>query len=159
MASENYRPGQRADGSPDHEHGPNGFDLHALSGNLCRCTGYRPIRDAAWALGDPDGADPLAVRRTRPATGPATTRLADDVGEFVRPATLDEALRLLAEHPDATVLAGATDLGVEANLRGARPAYVVAVDRLPELREVTTTGTVEIGAALTLSEVERALDG
>src|SRR3954447_4025885 len=111
MAAEYYRPGRRADGSPDHEHGPNGFDLHALSGNLCRCTGYRPIRDAAWALGDPDGADPLAVRRTRPAPGPATTRLADDVGEFVRPATLDEALRLLAEHPDATVLAGATDLG------------------------------------------------
>ena len=46
----------------DHEHGPNGFDLHALSGNLCRCTGYRPIRDAAYALGDP-----APTTRCRPA--------------------------------------------------------------------------------------------
>ena len=95
-------------------------------------------------------------RRPRPRSPPA---LADGVGEFVRPADLAEALALLAEHPDATVLAGATDLGVEVNLRGARPAYVVAVDRLPELREVSAGDPVEIGAALTLSEVERALDG
>ncbi|HEU5038231.1 MAG TPA: FAD binding domain-containing protein [Nocardioides sp.] len=158
MAAEYYRPGRRANGHADHEHGPNGFDLHALSGNLCRCTGYRPIRDAAWALGDPDVADPLAVRRAQPAPGPAPTRLADEVGEFVRPASLDEALGLLAEHPDATVLAGATDVGVEVNLRGSRPAHVVAIDRLPELRHLTRD-PLEIGAALTLSEVERGLGG
>ncbi|MGY2701812.1 xanthine dehydrogenase small subunit [Nocardioides sp. HB32] len=158
MAAEYYRAGRRANGRADHEHGPNGFDLHALSGNLCRCTGYRPIRDAAWALGDPDVADPLAVRRTSPAPAPAATRLADGVGEFVRPASLAEVLGLLAGHPDATVLAGATDVGVEVNLRGARPAYVVAVDRLPELRAVSLD-PIEIGAGLTLSEVERALDG
>ena len=56
--------GHGADGTPPtHEHGPNGFDLHALSGNLCRCTGYRPIRDAAYALG--------RARRRRPAGRPA----------------------------------------------------------------------------------------
>ena len=54
MAAEYYRPGRGAmNGHQDDEHGPNGFDLHALSGNLCRCTGYRPIRDAAYALGQP----------------------------------------------------------------------------------------------------------
>jgi xanthine dehydrogenase small subunit len=160
MAAEFYRAGRHANGHPDHEHGPNGFDLHALSGNLCRCTGYRPIRDAAWALGDPVPGDPLAERRSAAAPAAAATRVTDAAGEFVRPVDLDEALRLLVDHPDATVLAGATDLGVEVNLRGARPAYVVAVDRLPELREVSDTAArVEIGAALTLSEVERALDG
>lgn len=146
MAAEFYRPGR------------DGFDLHALSGNLCRCTGYRPIRDAAEALGAADADDPLAARCARPAPAPAATRLTDGAGEFARPTSLPEALALLAEHPDATVLAGATDLGVEGNLRGARPAYVVAIDRLPELRTLSAE-PLEIGAALTLSEVERGLGG
>lgn len=149
MAAEFYRPGR------------DGFDVHALSGNLCRCTGYRPIRDAAEALGAPAADDPLAARCSAPAPTPVPTRLSDDAGEFVRPGSLSEALALLAEHPGATVLAGATDLGVEGNLRGARPAYVVAVDRLPELRALATgpLEALEIGAALTLSEVERGLGG
>ena len=52
------------------EHGPNGFDLHALSGNLCRCTGYRPIRDAAYALGQPESGDPFLARQAEPAPRP-----------------------------------------------------------------------------------------
>ena len=145
MAAEYYR--------PDREEGPDGFDLHAIAGNLCRCTGYRPIRDAARALEAPLPADPLAERQGRPAPDAVRTR----VEGFARPADLGEALALLAEHPDAVVVAGSTDWGVEANLRGRRASYVVAVDRLPELREVSTDGHVEIGAALTLTEVEAAL--
>ena len=145
MAAEYYR--------PDRQAGPDGFDLHAIAGNLCRCTGYRPIRDAACALGTAPTTDPLAERQGGPAPAVAATR----VDGFARPADLAEALALLAEHPDATVVAGATDWGVEANLRGSRASYVVAVDRLPELRGLSTDGVVEIGAALTLSEVETAL--
>jgi xanthine dehydrogenase small subunit len=150
MAAEYYR--------PDRDPGPDGFDLHAIAGNLCRCTGYRPIRDAARALGPAPATDALATRQGSPAPGPAPTRL----DGFARPADLAEALALLAEHPDATVVAGSTDWGVEANLRGTRASYVVAVDRLPELRGLSTDGAgldnaVEIGAALTLSEVEAAL--
>jgi xanthine dehydrogenase small subunit len=145
MAAEYYR--------PDRGEGPDGFDLHAIAGNLCRCTGYRPIRDAARALDAPAPADPLAERQARPAPDAVRTR----VEGFARPADLGEALALLAEHPDAVVVAGSTDWGVEANLRGRRAPYVVAVDRLPELREVSTDGPVEIGAALTLTEVEAAL--
>src|SRR5699024_10272844 len=132
MAAEFYRPERAGDGSADH--GPNGFDLHALSGNLCRCTGYRPIRDAAYALEDPAGDDPLADRRTRPAPPARATRLAAGDREFVRPATLHELLDLLTEDPEAAVVAGATDVGVELNLRHARPRRLVAVDRLTELR-------------------------
>ncbi len=150
MAAEFYRRGR----------GETGFDLHALSGNLCRCTGYRPIRDAALALGPPRDGDPLADRRARPAPAPVSTRLDGPAGGFARPADLAEALDLLAGHPDATVVAGATDWGVEVNLRGERAAYTVAIDRLPELRGISSSpDVIEIGAGLTLSEVEAALDG
>jgi xanthine dehydrogenase small subunit len=151
---------QAADGSHDHEHGPNGFDLHALSGNLCRCTGYRPIRDAAYALGVPEADDPLADRRARPAPAPAHTRLSGQGGDFVRPADLAEALELLAERPDARLVAGSTDWSVEVNLRGVRAPLTVVIDRLPELRELTwSEDALEIGAALSLSELERRLNG
>jgi xanthine dehydrogenase small subunit len=144
----------------DAEHGANGFDLHALSGNLCRCTGYRPIRDAAYALGEAPADDPFAVRREQPAPAAATTRLSADGAEFVRPADLAEALQILAEHPEATLVAGSTDIGVEVNLRGSRPVLVVAIDRLPELRILTVDEhEIRIGAGLTLTEIERTLDG
>jgi xanthine dehydrogenase small subunit len=170
MAAEYYRP-DRAPADPttnghggdpagsQGEHGPNGFDLHALSGNLCRCTGYRPIRDAAYALDAPPGDDGLAARCAGPAPAVVATRVRTGEAEFARPADLAEALQLLAGR-EATVIAGCTDWGVEVNLRGARAPFVVAVDRLPELRTISVDDRqIEIGAALTLSEAERLLDG
>ncbi len=159
MAAEFYR-ADRSPGEPDDEHGPNGFDLHALGGNLCRCTGYRPIRDAAWALGHPDADDALASRLAAPAPGVVATRIAAGDGGFARPTDLAEALALLAERPDAVVVAGSTDWGVEVNLRGRRAPYVVAVERLPELRGFgVADDAVTLGAALTLTELERLLAG
>lgn len=159
MAAEYYRPDRTPDGA-DTEHGPNGFDLHALSGNLCRCTGYRPIRDAAYALGTPAAGDSLAVRCGAPATDASATELTEDGHTFVRPATLSEALGVLAKHSDGVLVAGCTDWGVEVNLRGRRAGVAVAIDRLPELRElVIGDDAVELGAALTLTEIERRLDG
>lgn len=147
MAAEYYRPGRGVDGDE-------GFDMHSLSGNLCRCTGYRPIKDAALALGMPAAGDPLAERCHRPAPGPVVTRALD----FVRPADLAEALHLRAG--GAQVVAGSTDWSVEVNLRGARAPRCVAVDHLPELRELTIGDDhVSVGAALNLSDVERRLAG
>ncbi len=147
-------------GATDHEHGPNGFDLHALSGNLCRCTGYRPIRDAAYALGQPDGSDPLVARLAHPAPDAVPTHLDDGVHEYVRPATLADALHLLQGDRKTLLVAGSTDWGVAANLLMARSPVLVAIDRLEELRQLDETEDhVEIGAALTLTEIERRLDG
>ncbi len=154
------RPRVPANGHADAEHGPNGFDLHALSGNLCRCTGYRPIRDAAYALGEPADSDELAARLRQPAPAPVPTRLSRDGLTFTRPATLAEAVELLHERPETVLIAGCTDHGVEVNIRGKRAESVLAIERLPELRNLTVDADwIEIGAALSLTEIERQLEG
>ncbi len=167
MAAEYYRPDRMPvasadehDHELDHEHGPNGFDLHSLSGNLCRCTGYRPIRDAAYALGEPDADDPFAGRCLAAPPALTSTRQEGPTGVYVRPTSLAAALDLYAAHPQAVLVAGSTDWGVEVNIRGARAPFAIGIDRLPELRTLDVgEDVIEIGAALTLSEIERRLDG
>ncbi len=143
------------------ELGANGFDLHALSGNLCRCTGYRPIRDAAYALPTaPAQGDLLAERRSAPAPVSRPLKIDHPDGSFVRPADLAEALAYLKEEPNAILLGGGTDWGVEVAVRFQRTPLTIALSALEELKSFNISGDVaEIGAGLTLSEMERRLDG
>jgi xanthine dehydrogenase small subunit len=131
---------------PDRE-GP--CDTRALAGNLCRCTGYRPIRDAALALG-PAPDDRFRARLGRPA--PSIVSLA--ATGFSRPAHVEACVGLLARHPDATIVAGGTDLGVDANLRGQRWRHLISIEAIGEMREIIDAGDeVRIGAAATLAEI------
>jgi xanthine dehydrogenase small subunit len=127
-------------------------DPLAMGGNLCRCTGYRPIRDAAYAVVDaPRG--PFRDRLDLPA--PALEPFSVD--GFSRPSTLDDCVAILHSHPDAMLIAGCTDLGVESNLRLKRWPHLVSVEGIPELHEWSDSdGSVRIGAALPLSDMARA---
>src|SRR5580658_6324431 len=80
LFAEQYRPGRI---------GP--CDAHALGGNLCRCTGYRPIRDAALSLGAATD-DRFLHRLSRPAPALTAMSYVSPDGAFSRPGTLDECL-------------------------------------------------------------------
>jgi xanthine dehydrogenase small subunit len=143
LFAEYHRPGRTGSCNP-----------HSMGGNLCRCTGYRPLRDAALELGAPPD-DEFQRRLRHPAPPVNAFSLPNSEFAFERPASLADCLALLRAHPEACLVAGATDLAVEANLRGRRWPLLVSVEALPELRMFRdAAGEVEIGAALTLSEIE-----
>jgi xanthine dehydrogenase small subunit len=128
-------------------------DSESLGGNLCRCTGYRPIRDALQSLGPPADT-PLRRRLESPAPGIAPVDYETSKGRFSRPCSLDACLQLAAQNPAAQFVAGNTDLGVLTNLRYQRFPHLISLEGIPELREfIDGPEAIEIGAALTLTEI------
>lgn len=140
---EYYRPGR------------SGFDPESISGNLCRCTGYRPIADVARALPAPAAGDARLLQLGRRAPELA----ASEQPNFDRPTSLDEACALLQRHPRATAIAGGTDLIVYANQRHQRYERLVSLEAVAELQQLSENEhELMIGAAVPLSRLEHWLD-
>ncbi len=143
------------DGTPD--------DL-SVEGNLCRCTGYLPIRRAAQRVAEVAPQDRFTEQLTSasPELAPLayTTQNNGHSEQFHRPTQLSEVLDLLQQHPDATLVAGATDLGLEMSWHRQHYPILISLEAVTELKQIhQTEESVEIGAAVPLSHIETTLHG
>ena len=131
----------------------------ALSGNLCRCTGYRPILEAATTMQSlPDvPIDEKSVLSKCELLVQVNIGLEADLA-YKKPLFLADLLVFRAAHPDAQMVAGCTDVGLWINKQHRIFEHIIDVTRVHELRQIhCADGTLRIGAAVPLADAYAAL--
>jgi len=150
----------------------------ALAGNLCRCTGYKPIVDAAYKMYESkmmDSNDWLRIANSSEnAPGAAEKKKMDDLKalasdkslsiesggrQFHAPVSIAEFAELFEVMPDATILAGGTDIGLWVTKQHRQLQTIIYTGKVAGMADISVgNDTIEIGAAATLSDAMPVLD-
>lgn len=118
----------------------------ALSGNLCRCTGYRPIMDAAQQVCEHPQPDQFDSAEQQ------TLRQLKSIQDTQSPKSIEALATYYLAHPDARLVAGGTDLALDVTQRYQRIPELISLSAVAELQQVSLTDSdVLIGAAASIS--------
>jgi xanthine dehydrogenase small subunit len=129
-----------------------------IEGNLCRCTGYLPIRRAAQQLARAEGADRFESKIAQPILPIPALNYVGNQQQFYRPSNLATVLELLQQLPQAQLIAGGTDLGLAISHDRQPFPVLISLEAVAELQTIgDRSDAIRIGAAVPLSQLQRQL--